>query len=251
MTQIHDRVLNAEFDWDGFDSDAYYYRNYWLLRDDDREIMNIVRDFFADANLAPSSAAAVDVGTGTNLYPALAMLPFCATLDLIEIGDSNVDWLRREVPAYNARWDDFWKVYAERDAYAAVADPRVELARKATVQRQSLFRLPERRWDLGTMFFAACSMTANEDEFETALRRFIRALRPGAPFASAFMWHSTGYRVAGREFPAVDIDGAMVEDCLASVAYDVSISEIALGDDPLRAGYEGMIVATGRVADRP
>jgi hypothetical protein len=59
---------------------------------------------------------------------------------------------------------------------------------------------------------------------------------------------SLGYRVGNRNFPAVKIDDATVEQCLASVAYDVSISPIQV--DRIRPGYDGMIVATGRVADR-
>ena len=94
---------NDQVDWDEFDPDAYLTKNYWSLRDDDRMIMTVVRDFFAStASVGP--ARALDVGSGTNLYPALAMLPFCERLDLVEFSASNVAWLKREIsPARRTR----------------------------------------------------------------------------------------------------------------------------------------------------
>ncbi|HET8661758.1 MAG TPA: SCO2525 family SAM-dependent methyltransferase [Micromonosporaceae bacterium] len=242
---------NDQVPWDKFDSGAYLSKNYKTLRDDDRMIMEVVRDFFADSAKVPD-ARALDVGSGTNLYPVLAMLPFCDRLDLVEISASNVAWLDREIKefsGFSATWDDFWRVYTERDEYAHF-DPRVEIARKAEIWQDSVFKLPARRWDLGTMFFVACSLSTEETEFRAALHRFIGALRHGAPLAAAFMVNSTGYQVGDWVFPAVDVNAEKVEQALASVAYDVCITSIGLGADPLREGYEGMIVATGKAANQ-
>jgi hypothetical protein len=41
--------MNCEAEWDNFDSDAYFDHNYRTVREDDREIMAIVRDFLAQA----------------------------------------------------------------------------------------------------------------------------------------------------------------------------------------------------------
>lgn len=238
---------NEEIDWDGFDPDVYLNNNYLLVHDPDRAIMAIVRDFFADAGVDPT-AHAVDVGAGTNLYPMLAMLPFCARLDLVEFATPNVEWLECQIPGFASNWDDFWKIYAERDEYVRL-DPRAEVAKKVRVEQGSVFDLPPRRWDLGTMFFVACSLSAYEEQFRAALHRFLGALRHGAPFAVAFMVNSEGYQVGDRKFPAVKVDTEKVARALASVAYDVRITPIPL-DPGLREGYEGMIVATGKVADQ-
>jgi hypothetical protein len=235
---------NKQVNWDRFDSEAYVAHNYRAVRDDDRQIMVIVRDFFAGQDLAPESRA-VDVGTGANLYPALAMLPFCAHLDLWELGSANVEWIRRQIPHFDDNWLDFWDVYRAQPAYRAVADPRAIFASRAEVHRASVFALPSRTWDLGTMFFVACSMSADLAEFRRAVHAFVTALKPGAPFAAAFMAESQGYHVGGEWFPAVAVDDAEVTAALAPVADGVRVERIDLGD-PLRDGYAGMIVATGR-----
>lgn len=210
--------------------------------------MTIVRDFFGSAAIGPT-AQGVDVGAGTNLYPALAMLPFCARLRLVEYAATNIDWLNRQITRYDDHWDQFWDVYAEHAAYARITSPRLEFARKVNVSLGSVFRLPSRTWDLGTMFFVACSLSTDKTEFRRAIHRFVDSLRPSAPFATAFMADSKGYDVGDRWFPAVSIQVDDVADCLASVAYDVDIRLIDIGD-PLRDGYSGMIVATGLVADQ-
>ena len=249
---------NAEFDWDHFDSDDYFNHNYRTLRDDDREIIGIVRDFFASADIRHNSRG-LDVGSGTNLYPAFSMLPFCAAVDLCEYSTPNVEWLTREVGGFGGNWDEFWKVYSERGQWAGIADPRPELARKATVTKANVFRLPPRHWDLGTMFFVACSLSTVMAEFRAAIDCFAGALKPDAPFAAAFMAKSTGYRVGHLWFPAVAVDAAEVERSLDPVAYDVDVREISMGA-PLREGYGikgeadeppvGMIVATGRARNQ-
>jgi hypothetical protein len=99
---------------------------------------------------------------------------------------------------------------------------------------------------MGTMFFVACSLSNDMDEFQRAVDCFVRALRRGAPFAVAFMEKSKGYAVDGTFFPAVEIDRTNVDRALAALAYDVHIDRITT-NNPLRDGYDGaMIVAVGR-----
>ena len=238
---------NDQFDWDLFDSDAYCAHNYRAVRDDDRQILATVRDFFAAADIAPT-ARGVDVGSGANLYPALGMLPFCAHLDLWEYSASNVAWLRRQVAGFDDNWLDFWQLYQENPVYRGLTDPRGALTERTEVHQASVFDLPARAWDVGTMFFVACSLSTDLAEFRRAVQTFVRALRPGAPFATAFMVKSQGYHVGERWFPAVAIDADEVRQCLASVATGSVVTQVDVGD-PLRDGYGGMIVAIGRAAD--
>ncbi|GAB3816447.1 hypothetical protein GCM10027605_65500 [Micromonospora zhanjiangensis] len=177
------------------------------------------------------------------------MLPFCAHIDFWEYSASNVAWLTRQTASFDPNWDEFWDVYRSRSPYAELADPRRALAELAEVRQGSIFDLPAARWDLGTMFFVACSLSTDLAEFQRAVHAFVGALAPGAPFASAFMAKSQGYYVADNWFPAVAVDEAEVARTLAPVATDVRLTPIEIGD-PIRDGYSGMIVATGR-ARRP
>ena len=238
--------LNSDFPWDDFDSSWYYDHNYKVLREDDRQIVQVVRDFFATLDLS-SHRRGIDVGSGTNLYPALAMLPFCEEITLYEYSASNVSWLRREIKSYSPSWDSFWDLLAKEPLYESVGSPREMLAAKASVKKGSIFNLPESRWDIGTMFFTAESLSSVPSEFQTALDSFIGSLRSDAPFAAAFMESSLGYSVGTRRFPAVAITENEVRNFLSDRTKDLKIYRIGLTNNPLRAGYGGMILATGKV----
>jgi hypothetical protein len=239
--------LNSDFPWDEFDSDWYYNHNYKTLRDDDRQIIQTVRDFFV--TLDPSNHRhGIDVGSGSNLYPALAMLPLCREITLYEYSASNIVWLQREIQSYSPSWDSFWQSLAIAPLYKAIDSPRTTLAAVARVERGNVFDLSRSQWDIGTMFFTAESISSTPAEFRAALRSFITSLRAGAPFAAAFMEKSVGYDVGPRRFPAVAVTVSDVENFLAANVEDFNIYRIGLTNKPLRDGYGGMILATGRAA---
>jgi hypothetical protein len=237
------RPVNSEVEWDSFDPQAYVRHNYSALRADDREILRRTRDFFAGAEL--SGVRCVDVGSGANLYPVLSLLPFAHRVDLCEWSASNVSWLRAQVDNYDELWDPYWQVCAEHPAYSALADPRVRLAQVGRVLKTSVFDLPTHTWSAGTMFFVACSISADRAESEHAIGRFLGALRPGSPFAVAFMLGSRGYHVGQRRFPAVELQRAEVVASIAAGAYDLDFHEVP-PTPPLRDGYLSMLLATGR-----
>jgi hypothetical protein len=236
-------LLNSQAPWHRFDSNWYQDQNYRCLRDDDRQIIQTIRDYWTSTEVL--NGHGIDVGAGANLYPSLAMLPFCRALDLWEFSPPNVDWLDGQVKQYDANWDEFWTILEDTPPYARVPNPRRALAEKASVRRGSVFDLPTSRWDLGSMFFVACSMSTEIREFYRAVECFVRSLKPNAPFAAAFMASSSGYVVDAVEFPAVYIGADEVARSLAQVAYDVDIHWIET-DSPLRPGYAGMILALGR-----
>jgi hypothetical protein len=97
------------------------------------------------------------------------------------------------------------------------------------------------------MFFVACSISPDLTEFERAVHAFVSALTPDAPFAAGFMVESEGYWVGERFFPAVRVTNDHIRSALAGVAYDVHIADIDT-DAPLRQGYGGMSLATGRAS---
>src|SRR5262249_40433173 len=114
---------NDEVDWDTFDSTWYRSHNYGKVRPEDREIVQRIRDFFAESfadNPPPTGARGLDVGPGSNLYPSLAMLPFCDHLDLWEHSAANVRWLRRQQRwwhRFDRRWNGFWRLFSENATY--------------------------------------------------------------------------------------------------------------------------------------
>ncbi|HEU5469559.1 MAG TPA: SCO2525 family SAM-dependent methyltransferase [Actinophytocola sp.] len=247
---------NEDYPWHEFDPETYLADNYAVLRDEDRQMVELVRDFFAQQfadNPARTGRRGIDVGTGTNLYPALAMLPFVDRLTLYDYSPANIAWLARQRaahwPSWTGVWSRFWRILSERPSYAHLdGHARAELARCVDVIRGSVFDLDSngQRWDVGTMFFVAESITQRREEFTAAVNHFINALRPDSPFAVAFMEDSRGYEVAGRSYPSTPVSCAEVWRCLRSRAYDVTVERVDVGDEPLRAGYSGTIVACGR-----
>lgn len=60
--------------WSDFDADGYWKCNYSSVLPEDAEILSYASDFLIRARTSkPRISRAVDVGTGTNLYPALLM----------------------------------------------------------------------------------------------------------------------------------------------------------------------------------
>jgi len=239
-------LVNEDFPWDSFDSDAYFQHNYSKLRGDDEEIIDIVADFFQQ-NEAPRKLRprAIDIGAGANLYPAMTMLPFAAELHLVERAFPNREWLEAEILSPHPSWWQFWAhMKAGRRAYAPIRNPFDLLGRRKNVVRGSIFNLPAAEYDMGTMFFVAESITTRNSEFVRATRTFVNSLVQRAPFAAAFMRDSSGYRVGARDFPACSVDERDVRLALHAVATDVRIRTVDSWD--LRDGYCGMIVATGR-----
>ncbi|MFC9287544.1 SCO2525 family SAM-dependent methyltransferase [Streptomyces sp. NPDC057052] len=250
--------LNADVPWDAFDPDEYIKRNYLEIQPVDRAILTRVRDHFTDhfEKHGGRGGAGIDVGAGPNLYPALAMLPWCGRITLLERSERNLDYLRGQLSGYDANWDQFWEVltsgaHGEGAAYAGLgADPRARFGKAVRAPRPgSLFDLCGEKpaWDIGTMFFVAESITTSLDEFRRGVGCFMKSLKPGAPFAAAFMEHSEGYRVGAQEFPARDIDEAEVRTVLAP--FTEADMKIFCLDNPkqlVRHGYTGMILACGR-----
>lgn len=236
---------NDDFPWDEFNSSVYYEHNYVTLQGEDEHILDAVGSFFSSAGIGPD-AHGIDVGSGANLYPLFAMLPFCQDVVLWEWSAANVRWLKEETQSYSVEWDPFWAVLTRYPAYGAVTEPRDMVGKRGRPQQGSIFDLPAARWDVGTMFFVAESLTAEVDEFERATRCFVGALKPGAPFAAAFMAGSKGYPVAGVEFPAVDVGVEEVRKCLDDITSDLTVFQVERTGAPLRDGYSGMILAHGR-----
>jgi hypothetical protein len=239
--------------WSDFDADGYYKGNYASVLPEDEQIIRRASSFLIKAcgNGGPVRTA-VDVGAGTNLYPALLMLPWVRRMVLTEYAPTNIAWLSEnliDAPGEWA-WQPFWDLMAGLPGYEAVKRPRGRLAASCELRRLSIFDLPPRTWHLGSMFFVADGMTEDQAEFEQAVRSFLGALTPGAPFMMAFMEGSEGYDVSGIEFPAVRVTQRSLGELLARLP--VTGTDVLRTDKnvrPLRPGYDGMLFVTGFVED--
>ena len=238
--------------WSDFDADEYYKINYVSVLPEDAEIIQCASKFLIEA-CGPGARLkrAVDVGAGTNLYPSLLMIPWAEHIVFTEYAPRNIDWLGRNLPYAPGEWDwqPFWDLVAGLPCYRTVEDPRGRLAAAHEIRPLSIFDLPRREWDLGSMFFVADGMTTDEAEFERAVRTFLDALLPGSPFLMAFMEGSEGYDVHDLQFPSVKVTPQYLDALLAGLP--VTGTSVLRTDNSVRAlrpGYDAMLLVTGFVA---
>jgi hypothetical protein len=254
------RVRNADAPWGKFSSHDYWSHNYEKMQPEDQEILRRVSTFFirSFAHRRPAQRA-IDVGSGTNLYPALLMSPWTEQILLTDHSPSNVRWLCGQVEDAESSWtwQPFWRELSELEGYNRISEPRKRLAvacadesEFAGIKERSVFELPRAQWQLGTMFFVAESITEDPEEFRAALDGFVGALQPGAPFAAAFMAGSDGYPVADTRFPALRITQDDVTDRFLELGATGLTVELTRTQHRVRPGYEGMIVATGIAGGR-
>ena len=188
------------------------------------------------------------------------MLPWTDRILLTDYSASNVRWLRRRLADDGAAWTwrPFWHELQEAERYSEIDDPGKHLQAAchgepgyAGIERRSVFSLPKARWDLGTMLFVAESITEDPGEFRAALAHFTGALKPGSPFAAAFMAGSHGYPVADTHFPALPITQVDVRRNFTELGVSDPSVELLQTKHRVRDGYAGMIVTTGIVRDPP
>ncbi|WP_145869331.1 SCO2525 family SAM-dependent methyltransferase [Streptomyces capillispiralis] len=238
---------NADAPWSKFDPEAYVDLNYRTPLEVDLLIVRLLRDYFSgcfDGGI-PDSVRGVDVGAGANLYPALSMLPWCEKILLLEYARPNVEYLERQASpeGYDEVWDAFWDVLRDAPAYQSL-DPRSRFGEIVRAERANLLDLDgQRRWDIGTMFFVADSMSECPDEFRRGVRCFMDALNESAPFAAAFMKESVGYKVGAHRYPAYRVNENRVRESLEEFTDELEIHDL---HHMVRPGHEGMILALGR-----
>src|SRR3954453_19324956 len=108
---------NASQPWDQFDSEAYLRLHYSRLAELDRLIIRQLGRFLESACRGRTDLDGIDVGSGTNLYPSLAQVPFTKSITFWEHSASNVDWLQNMVKVggqtWGPQWHEFWAQLTE------------------------------------------------------------------------------------------------------------------------------------------
>jgi len=256
---------NSSIDWDRFDPVPYQEKNYSpQVRDDDARIIlacaNHFKKHFLEHPQTEDYPIGVDMGAGSNLYPAMTMMPLTAEIVLIDPGQANLDWLKSEIRLLRSgdrealeRWDPYWDRAREAGNPWLNTTLTWAMARTAlNTSRADLLSLGmEQAFDLGTMCFVAESMTSSRAEFAAAVCSFLRSLQPGAPYAIACMAESTGYAVGGVDYPAVPITAndlfATLSECQYTGHELVYVKAVPVPKGvPLREGHHGMLLALGR-----
>jgi hypothetical protein len=244
-------MRNEAAPWSDFDPDRYSKDNYASIYPEDAEIIRFASSFLIEAfDGRPKVRRAVDVGAGPNLYPALLMLPWTEHITFTEYAPLNVDWLKANLVdgPDEWSWQPFWHLMANQHGYADVDRPRQRLATNHEVRKASVFGLEKQAWQLGTMFFVADGLSEDEAEFEAAVRSFLAALAPGAPFVMAFMEGSPGYDVGGIGFPAVNVSHQSLVELLANLPVTgATVLRTDKSIRPVREDYEAMLCVTGHV----
>jgi len=241
---------NASFDWSEFDSEYYFNHYYGEPHVDDDNVIRLACEAFKHAEPAGTLLETVDVGTGPNLFPLMCASPRASKMTAWEYAQSNVRWLENELADSVARtqWQHFWQV--TRNAYAPEfqlpEEPLSALRDKAEVRRGSVYELPERSWDAATMFFCAESITEKRSEFDEACQRFARCVRRGGTLVAAFLVGSSGYAVAERPFPVLNVSEVDILEVFKPLATDVRATPIGIVEEEIRSGYSGMLFLTGR-----
>ena len=236
-------MRNADAPWDRFDPVANWARNYDWVRPDDAEIIGQLSQFVA---ALPVGGRSIDVGPGSNLYPAMALSTRAREVVLVEHGRRNADWLR-SVAALESL-PESWRGFAELICAGLGGTPdEVWSGLQATVEvvEGNLFDLPAGSFDVATMFFVAESMTDDLDEFVEACESFVGALTPGGSCFAAFVEGSLGYSVDGIAFPAVCITAADLHGVFGRLLETYEVHRITSGDAPPGADYTGVLVAKG------
>jgi hypothetical protein len=240
---------NADYRWSEFDAEAYFQHYYGESHPDDDAVVRCAVAALKRALPPGNGLDVVDVGTGPNLIPLFCALPRAARLTAWEYAPSNIAWLGAELARDDMRpqWQHSWAV--TREAYLpefVLADNPLPILRAKTVlQRGSIFELPERNWDAGTMFFCAESITGRQDEFERACAAYARCVKSGGTLAAAFLVGTSRYIISGRQFPILCLTAEAIESTFARHATDVSAERIGMVDREIRSGYSGFVFLTG------
>jgi hypothetical protein len=239
---------NENFSWSHFDSESYFQHYYGDPHPDDDKVIRLAAAAFQAAKPAGDTLQTIDVGTGPNLFPLFVALPRARKVTAWEYSTSNVDWLERELASDKLRpqWQHFWRVTREAYGHAVKLpeNPIPALREKAEIRNGSVYDLPERQWDAATMFFCAESITEKHSEFETACIRFAKCVRPGGTLMAAFLVGSSGYEVAARPFPVLNVSEQDILRVFASVASDIRTEPIGIVEREIRSGYSGFVFLT-------
>lgn len=110
------------------------------------------------------------------------MPPWADRIVFTESAVPNIGWLRENLADAPGEWhwEQFWDLVADLPCYQDIDNPRRRLAVTSEIRTLSIFDLPTRTWELGSMFFVVDSMSTMRRSSRT---RFARSSTPSCRFA--------------------------------------------------------------------
>ena len=76
--------------------------------------------------------------------------------------------------------------------------------------------------------------------------RFARCVKPGGSLVAAFLVGSSGYAVAERPFPVLNVSEADILRVFAPVSTDQRTEKIGIVEREIRSGYSGMVFLSAK-----
>ncbi len=231
------------FTWVDFPASVYAEQNYKIVHEEDRLILERLAAFYSTI---PAVGPILDLGTGANMYPILAMLPKMGIISCNEPAGANVLYLKRQSKVLDPMWWQYWRLLQEfqPETYKDI-NVQEALRRRMLVWQDGYDNLAENYYKLASMFFCAESITSYKWRFEEVCKAFVGSLVPGGYFAAAFMENSEGWDVSGRSYPAIVVTPDIIRDLFQQWSDDAVVEHIPVAASPLREGYTGMVFITG------
>ncbi|MGW0771980.1 hypothetical protein [Streptomyces sp. NPDC002676] len=97
--------------------------------------MTSIADYFEDIGRGCSRRRhGLVVGAGASLVPALALLPWCETIDFLEGDRDHVAYLSHQLAGYGPLWDAYWDLLRHHPSYGPHFDPRGRLRDITTIR---------------------------------------------------------------------------------------------------------------------
>lgn len=218
--------------WAAFNPEAYSTENYEVIQEVDRSLAGLLVDAWKRRGKVERT---LEVGTGANLYPALAASEHSARLLLTDLNTANLDWIREQQLHLDPHWIEFGSTslpYREAASRLAMAE----------VRQLSLHHLSTlvHRYPVIQMFFVVDSMTSDLQEVRDCLAQLHDALTPDGTLFGVFTLGSRGYCVARSAFPATKL----TEDALRRELRGVGFQQVQITEaegDKFRAGYDSVV----------
>ncbi|WP_169813154.1 hypothetical protein [Nocardia jejuensis] len=239
-------------DWDDFDAEEYVARNYGRsLLAEDRQIIEFVISALQEMTIEPVSTKIVaDIGVGPNLYPALLaspLIPHDGTIELIDIAERNLAYLRAVIEGENNDHSAVWEGFEEYIRSLGYPADLGTVRRSASVRKGNIYELEPNRYDMVMSFFVGESITDRVSEFDRATTTLMASVKPNGLFVIAHMIGSRGY-FAGSDtfFPAVGLTMDQIRQKYEEYG-ECRYRMIPRGGNvSARKGYKGMAVVVGQ-----
>ena len=246
---------NSQYDWDQFNTEAYYRQYTAGVIWEDRCLGRFVAGALLELGVPLKSLSlGIDACNGGVLRGPMMIAPFIKDGGRLHWSDYGAPQLasakaviKRGKQGNLGSWAAHQTHFGE--CHPAWSDAGLRACRLGESVKQTIFELPKNTYDIGITCFGPESLTGDYAEWERAVAAFFGAVKAGHPAIMLYMVNSSGYGSAGQAFPATPIENNDVlrvagQYLNKTQLFFVSASHDARPkDDPF--GYDGMGAIVG------